>query len=70
MDLCRRKGVESLTLDGLSLKLSDYVPKKAAKSGSQPSDLGEELQDWDSLSPEEQLFYSTGGIFPPTPEVK
>lgn len=60
VDMCRRKGVESLSVDGISFSLSAYAPTKARKD-EPVSSLGEELPDWGSMSPEEQMFYSAGG---------
>jgi hypothetical protein len=69
-DACRKAGIKSYKADGIEFTLTDEAPapspykkRKAAKAPIETADEGQEspvdLDGWDSLSPEEQLFYSS-----------
>lgn len=63
LDLCRKKGVTHLSVDGVSFELSerDPSPKRSkADASSEASDPSN--PNWADLSPEEQMFYSAGGM--------
>jgi hypothetical protein len=59
---CRKYGVTSATVDGVSLTLSDEAPKSNYKKKSEEPATEVALEpdevDFDSLSDEEKLFWS------------
>jgi hypothetical protein len=79
--LCRRTGVQSIRIDGIELHLGD-IPYKAQRASQvvtsdgpkvtfSPGNVTEETKitvasDWDLLSDEQRLFYSSR---PETPSV-
>jgi hypothetical protein len=63
LDLLNKKGVTAYSVDGLQLTLSgNPAPSNYKRKQEESGTFGEEAADWSDLSPEEQLFYSTGGI--------
>lgn len=68
IDLCHKMGVNSITVDSISLELGER-PRKAIKRTIKPieplipGDVGPDTpirvdQAWDSLTDEQKLFYS------------
>lgn len=65
LDLCRKKGVLAFAVDNLSFTLSDEAPPSNYKRKlEEPTVTDESEVSWDQLSPEEQLFYSSGALSP------
>jgi hypothetical protein len=64
LDLLNKKGVTACSVDNLTLTLSgeQRVSNYKRKQSETESAFGEETVEWDALSPEEQLFYSSGAI--------
>lgn len=61
LDLLRKKGVLTASVDGISLTLSERDPTpRRTKAESSESETA--TPNWEDLSPEEQMFYSVGGV--------
>lgn len=58
IDLCRKKGVESLQIDGLSLKLTSEAPESAYKQKLKSKEM-EAVKDPIGESEVNALFWST-----------
>lgn len=56
IDLCRKKGIESVEIDNIKLKLGRIEPKLNKK------DKTPELQAMPELSDEDYLFWSSDGV--------
>lgn len=59
LKLCRKQGVIEFTIGEVNVKLGD-APKKAS---GEPEDSGEVPTD--ELTPDQLMFYSSGGVPPP-----
>lgn len=74
IDLCRRKGVESLSVGDVSLKLSPQQPESNYKRRKEVADQPEDpLNPYlnfpeGQLTPEQLMYYSSGGIPENDPE--
>lgn len=56
--LCRKRGVKSLSCDGIQLELGDLPPKTPRRQRSEAPSDPLAAPDWDALSPEEKLLWS------------
>lgn len=75
IDLCRRKGVSDVSFEGISLKLREEAPpSNYKKKKEEPADGPEDVEDpWKNfpdghLTPEQLMYYSSGGIPENDPE--
>lgn len=57
IDLCRKKGVESLKIDNIELKLSREIPQSKYKRKS--VELTSEMIPVDDISDEQALYWSS-----------
>ncbi len=59
--LCRKKGVTVVKVGGLELTLSEDAPvsKPRGKAANKPKEDANPPESFDTLSPEDQLFYSS-----------
>lgn len=69
--LCRKRGVTVIKIGALELQLGDAPKAQSRKDakGAAPkaSQFNEKIDTdgWDSLSPEQKLFFSSDGFLPP-----
>lgn len=63
LDLLNKKGVTQCSVDNLQLTLSgNPQPSNYKRKQEQTDDISSDTVEWSELSPEEQLFYSTGAL--------
>jgi hypothetical protein len=74
IDLCRRKGVSDIAMEGVSLKLLPEAPPSSYKKKKELTDQPEDVEDpWRNfpqgdLTMEQMAFYSAGGLPENDPE--
>ena len=61
IDMCNKKGVGAITVDNLTVTLTGQ-PRESKRSKEDAALSDETALDWNDLTPEEQMFYSTGGM--------
>ncbi len=75
IDLCRKKGVASITIGQLKLDLGpEPEPKKSQASANSQPEI-DETDPWANfpageLTPSQLIFYSSGGLPEDDPELK
>lgn len=63
IQLCRKTGVEAITVDGIELKLGND-PIKPSKRVSNRPNYEQDTVKTDELTPEQMLFWSSQGPIP------
>ncbi len=62
LKLCRKQGVSEITLAGTVIKFGELPRKSAGDEDDDPKSVD---PSFDALSPEQQMFFSVGGVQPP-----